>query len=167
MTFKLISIASAALMLAACSSSSDEGPTVQAPPSPATQTASNGTTGGSVFDWTSSSSDERKGVAVNEYLWRASLETLRFAPMEQTDPFGGTIKTGWYTPPNTPNERLRIAVYILDSRLRAEALRVSVFKEAKKPTGEWADASVDPDTVTKLENIILNKARSLKIEAGD
>ena len=83
--------------------------------------------------------------------------------MEQTDPFGGTIKTGWYTPPATPNERLKVAVYILDSRLRADALRVSVFKQAKKPTGDWVDASVDPETVTKLENLILNKARALKV----
>ncbi len=84
--------------------------------------------------------------------------------MDQTDPFGGTIKTGWYIPPATPNERLKVSVFILDSRLRAEAVRVSIFKEVKKSTGEWAEASVDPDTVTKLENVILNKARTLKIQ---
>jgi hypothetical protein len=109
--------------------------------------------------------DQRKGVAVNAYLWRASLDTLSFMPMEQTDPFGGTIKTGWYVPPATPGERLRVAIYILDSRLRADALRVSVFKETKKPTGDWIDATVDPETVTKIENLILNKARALKIQA--
>ena len=172
MTSKYFSIACAALMLAACSSDPEQaGPTAQAPPPPPapTQTAASETPGGSVFDWVggSGSSDTRKGVAVNAYLWRASLDALSFMPMEQTDPFGGTIKTGWYVAPASSNERLRVAVYILDSRLRADALRVSVFKEAKKPTGEWVDATVDPETVTKLENLILNKARSLKIEAGD
>jgi len=167
MIAKLTSIALAALWLAACSSSSETPePTVEAPPPTATQTAQATTPGGSVFDVLASDS-ERKGVAVNAYLWRASLDTLRFMPMEQTDPFGGTIKTGWYTPPATPNERLRVAVYILDSRLRADALRVSVFKQAKKATGDWIDATVDPETITQLENVILNKARSLKIEAGD
>lgn len=177
MMSKVLPIACAALMLAACASDDVEDapptPTVQAPPAAsapvATQTAQNATAGGSVFDWFGSGgpSDTRKGVAVNAHLWRASLDALSFMPMEQTDPFGGTIKTGWYTPPATPNERLRVAVYILDSRLRADALRVSVFKEVKKPTGDWADASVDPETVTKLENVILNKARELKIQAGD
>lgn len=175
MTVKFVSIACVALGLVACSSSSETSePTVQAPPPPAaTQTANNATPGGSVFDWfgasgSGTSADARKsGVAVNAYLWRASLDALSFMPMDQTDPFGGTIKTGWYVPPATPNERLRVAVYILDSRLRADALRVSVFKETKNATGGWLDASVDPETVTKLENLILNKARALKIQAGD
>jgi hypothetical protein len=163
MPSKFLSIAFVTLMLAACSSGpDDEEPTVQAPP--ATQTAQ--ASGGTMID-AMASSDERRGVAVNAYLWRASLDALSFMPMEQTDPFGGVIKTGWYVPPATPSERLRVAVYILDSRLRADALRVSVFKETKKPTGEWIDATVDPETVTKLENLILNKARTLKIQAGD
>ncbi len=167
---KFVSIACAALLLTACGSDPERPtPSAEVPPPAPTQTAAAQTPGGSVFDWTSSgsSSDERKGVAVNAYLWRASLDTLSFMPMDQTDPFGGTVKTGWYTPAATPSERLRVAVYILDSRLRADALRVSVFKQAKKPTGDWVDATVDPETVTKLENLILNKARSLKIQAGE
>jgi hypothetical protein len=171
MISKVFPIVCAAVLLAACGSDPEKPtPTVEAPPPPApTQTAEAQSPGGSVFDWFGSggASDKRKGVAVNAYLWRASLDALSFMPMEQTDPFGGTIKTGWYSPEATPNERLRVAVYILDSRLRADALRVSVFKEVKKPTGDWIDASVDPETVTKLENLILNKARALKIQAGD
>jgi hypothetical protein len=160
-----LSIACAALLLAACGSSPEKpAPTADTPPPAATETP-----GGGVFDWFSSgsTSDERKGVGVNAYLWRASLDALSFMPMEQTDPFGGTIKTGWYSPPQAANERLRVAIYILDVRLRADALRVSVFKQVKKDTGQWVDATVDPETVTKLENLILNKARALKIQAGD
>jgi hypothetical protein len=168
MISKVFPIACAALMLAACASDAEDAPTtVEAPPAPVvTQTAQSATPGGSVFDWfgPGSPAEKKTGVAVNRHLWRASLDALSFAPMEQADPFGGIIKTGWYTP--TPNERMRIAVYILDSRLRADALRVSVFKEVKKPTGDWVDGTVDPETVTKLENLILNKARDLK-QDGD
>jgi hypothetical protein len=155
----------AALLLAGCGSDPEKAkPTVEAPP-PSTKAADSG---GGWFSWGGSDVEKKKGgVAVNAYLWRASLDALSFMPMEQTDPFGGTIKTGWYTPAATPNERLRVAVYILDSRLRADALRVSVFKEAKNSSGNWVDATVDPETVTKLENLILNKARALKIQAGD
>ena len=169
MTAKYLLIACFALVLTACGSSDpEEKPTIEAPPPKPISENDKG-----VFDWFSASkdgksTDERKtSVAVNAYLWRASLDTLSFMPMDNADPFGGTIKTGWYTPAATPNERLRVAVYILDSRLRADALRVSVFKEVKKPSGDWIDATVDPDTVTKLENLILNKARALKIQAGD
>ena len=42
-------------------------------------------------------------------------------------------------------------------------LRVACNTRRKDgPTGEWVDATVDPETVTKLENLILNKARSIK-----
>jgi hypothetical protein len=115
-----------------------------------------------MLDWFGSS-DDRQGVGVNEYLWRATLDTLSFMPMESADPFGGIVKTGWYIAPQSPNERLKVTALILDTRLRADALRVSVFKQTKDPTGNWADASVDPDTVTKLENLILTKARELKL----
>jgi hypothetical protein len=168
MKTKLLAAGFVALSLSACSS--DPGrpqPTAEAPP-PATPAKAEAPGDSGVFGWFGAdggkAADTRKGVAVNAYLWRASLDALSFMPMDKTDPFGGVIKTDWYTPPATPNERLRVAVYILDSRLRAEAVRVSVFKEIKKPTGDWVDGVVDPDTTTKLENVILDKARALKIQ---
>ena len=185
MKTKLLSVFLAAAVLSGCGSDPEKPqPTVDVPPPAPSSKAESGDTG--VFGWlgvscdsstpsTSSSSssssssglkpEDRKGVAVNAYLWRSSLDSLSFMPMEQTDPFAGIIKTGWYTPPSTPNERLKVSVFILDTRLRAEAVRVSIFKEAKKPAGEWATATVDPETVTKLENVILDRARQLKIQS--
>lgn len=171
MKTKLLTAGIIAFVIAGCGSDPEKPkPTADVPPPPApTQTAENASGDTGVFGWFGAGSkpskaDNRKGVAVNAYLWRASLDALSFMPMEQTDPFGGTIKTGWYIPPATPNERLKVSVFILDSRLRAEAVRVSIFKEIKKPAGEWSEAAVDPDTVTKLENVILDKARAMKIQ---
>ncbi|MEQ1753528.1 MAG: DUF3576 domain-containing protein [Micropepsaceae bacterium] len=168
MKAKLFAVGCLVLSLAACGSDPEKPqPTADIPPPPA-PAAEAPKSGGGMFGWlgggSASKPDDRKGVAVNAYLWRASLDALSFMPMEQTDPFGGVIKTDWYVPPSTPNERLKVSVFILDSRLRAEAVRVSIFKQAKKPAGEWAEATVDPDTVTKLENVILDKARALKIQ---
>ena len=172
MKTKLLSVLLAAAVLSGCGSDPEKPqPTADVPP-PAPSSKESGDSG--VFGWfgggsSDSSSglkaEDKKGVAVNAYLWRASLDSLSFMPMEQTDPFAGIIKTGWYTPPSPPNERLKVSVFILDTRLRAEAVRVSIFKEAKKPTGEWATAAVDPETVTKLENVILDRARQLKIQS--
>ena len=169
MKTKLIAAGCIALFVAGCGSDPEKPkPTADIPPPPApTQKVEAPGSEGGMFSWLGSGGkgDERKGVAVNAYLWRASLDALSFMPMDQTDPFAGVIKTGWYIPPATPNEQLKVTVFILDSRLRAEAVRVSIFKQVKKPTGEWAEATVDPDTVTKLENVILDKARALKIQA--
>src|SRR5476649_2039509 len=61
------------------------------------------------------------GVAVNAFLWRASLDTINFIPLISADPFGGVIITDWYTPAESPNERLKVQVTILDRDLRGMA----------------------------------------------
>lgn len=103
------------------------------------------------------------GVAVNAYLWRASLDTINFIPLVQADPFGGVIITDWYTPSETPNERMKVQITILDRELRADGVRVSVFKQQMSPKGGWVDAPVDPHTNTDIENAILTRARQLRV----
>lgn len=107
------------------------------------------------------------GVAVNAYLWRASLDTINFIPLVSADPFGGVIITDWYTPSETPNERMKVQVTILDRELRADGVRVSVFKQQTSPRGgNWVDAQVDPRTNIDIENAILTRARQLRIAGG-
>ena len=103
------------------------------------------------------------GVGVNNYLWRASLDTISFMPLASADPFGGVIITDWYAPSSTPAERFKVTVYILDRQLRADALKVSVFRQQRGTDGEWSDAALDPETPSKLENAILTRARQLRI----
>ncbi|MGF1476488.1 MAG: DUF3576 domain-containing protein [Geminicoccaceae bacterium] len=102
------------------------------------------------------------GIGVNAFLWRASLDTIDFMPLTSADPFGGVIITEWYQPTETPDERFKLNVYILDTRLRADALKVSVFRQAKNEEA-WLDADVDPATAVELENAILTRARELRI----
>jgi hypothetical protein len=106
----------------------------------------------------------KTGIGVNPYLWRASLDALAFMPLASADPFGGTIITDWYSPPEAPNEQFKVTVYILDRALRADGIRVQVFRQERDAkTGEWANAPVAPDTTTKLENAILSRARELRV----
>jgi hypothetical protein len=100
-------------------------------------------------------------IGVNSYLWRASLDTLSFMPLVQTDSPGGVIVTDWYVNPNAPAERMKLTVTILDQDLRADALRVAALRQIKQ-NGQWIDAPVQAATVQKLENIILTKARDLR-----
>jgi len=103
---------------------------------------------------------------VNSYLWRATLETLDFMPLNQTDVYGGTINYDWYSNPRVPNERFKATVYILDSNLRADGLKVSIFKQTQA-AGGWTDANVDADTARQIENAILTRARELFIATED
>ena len=103
------------------------------------------------------------GIGVNAYLWRASLDTLSFMPLANADPWGGVINYDWYINPQTPNERFKATVFILDTRLRADALNVTVTKEVRDGTGGWTAAPVAAQTETDLENAILTKARQLNL----
>ncbi|HEX7799514.1 MAG TPA: DUF3576 domain-containing protein [Asticcacaulis sp.] len=102
------------------------------------------------------------GIGVNAYLWRASLDTISFMPLASADPWGGTIITDWYANPQKPDERFKITVYILDSRLRADALSVSVYKQVQQ-NGQWTNADVSQQTQVDIENAILSKARELRL----
>jgi hypothetical protein len=102
------------------------------------------------------------GLGVNAFLWRATLDTFSFMPLSSADPFGGVIITDWYQPPETPGERFKTNVYILDKTLRADGIRVGLFRQTQDRSGNWADAPVDPKTAADLENAILTRARQLR-----
>ena len=103
------------------------------------------------------------GIGVNAYLWRATLDTFSFMPLLTADPWGGVVNYDWYVNPQTPNERFKATVFILDTRLRADALNVTVTKEVKDASGNWTGAPVAAQTETDLENAILTKARQLNL----
>ncbi|MBC8132310.1 MAG: DUF3576 domain-containing protein [Deltaproteobacteria bacterium] len=101
-------------------------------------------------------------IGVNGYLWRAATDVIKFMPLASADPYGGVIITDWYTDAATPNERFKVTVYILDTRLRADALNVSVFKQVNNG-GTWTDAPTAAQTEADMENAILDRARKLRL----
>ena len=104
-------------------------------------------------------------VAVNAFLWRGALDTLSFMPLASADPFGGIIITDWYAPPATPDERFKATAYILSRRLRADGVKLSLFRQVMQ-NGQWVDSAVDPATVGDIENKILARARQLRVETN-
>jgi hypothetical protein len=106
--------------------------------------------------------EETGGIGVNAYLWRASLDTLSFMPLASADPWGGVINTDWYANPEKPDERFKVTVYILDTRLRADGVSAAVFRE-QLTNGVWSTAPVSPDTGIAMENAILQRARELRL----
>ncbi|MBB5517672.1 DUF3576 domain-containing protein [Amphiplicatus metriothermophilus] len=148
--FKVVLLASAAAALAACGGSGNK------------RAARDAGLPAYVFG-------EKGGQAttVNRYLWAASLETLDFLPIRSADPIAGLIITDWYQNPEAPDEQFKITVYILDTALRADALRVSVFRQERDVDGSWRDAAINPATSREIENAILTRARQLRLNQVD
>ena len=107
------------------------------------------------------------GIGVNAFLWRASLDTISFMPLSSADPFGGVIITDWYSPQQSPDERFKVTVYILDTRLRADGDKVALFKQQRDPgRNAWIDGQPGATAAADIENAILTRARELRIAAN-
>jgi hypothetical protein len=104
------------------------------------------------------------GIGVNSYLWRASLDTISFMPVNSADPFGGVIVTDWHSMVETPQERFKLNVYILGRTLRADGIRVAVFRQVQDNYGSWKDATVPDQAGIKIEDAILTRARQLRFD---
>ncbi len=149
-------------LAAACSSDDSAAPPSEPAAAPvASEEESSGWFGGG----DSPDADEQtEALGVNYYLWSAALDTISFMPLQAADSKSGVIITDWYTAPETPNEHLKVTVYVLDKELRADAIRVAVFRETKdEKTGAWSPAPVEASTARKLEDAILTRARQLRI----
>jgi hypothetical protein len=155
---RILLVAACACLLAACSSDKS------------TVSVQSSARSGGLISWLwpfgGDSSDDQSAdgpqLGVNSYLWRATLDTLNFMPLASADPVGGVVISDWYAAPEKPDEHIKVTVYILDKRLRADALKVSVFRQVRNANG-WNDAQVNPDTGVKLENAILARARDLRL----
>lgn len=109
--------------------------------------------------------EEGGALGVNAYLWRAALDTLAFMPLSSADPFGGVIITDWYQPPTGPGERFKATGYILGRQLRADAVRIAVYRQVLQG-GQWVDAPVSPATTGEIENKVLARARELRSQTA-
>jgi hypothetical protein len=115
-----------------------------------------------LFGGKKKSEDSGANIGVNGFIWRATLDTLSFMPIASADPFGGVVLTDWYEDPKTPGMRYKVNAYILDRSLRADAVKVKIFKQAKTPSG-WRDQAVSSQMSRDLEDTILTRARELRV----
>ena len=101
------------------------------------------------------------GLPINALLWRASLDILSTIPLSDIDAFGGTIVTEWYSVPETPQERIKVTVFVLGRELRSDGIRAVVNTQTKQADG-WLDAGIDDTLSRQLEELILTRAREIR-----
>ncbi len=115
----------------------------------------------SFFDLFRRRGDAEQVVAVNRYLWQASLDTLSFLPLEGADPFSGLIVTDWGRVAGDATA-YRVTVYLNDPALDARSLKVAAFRQQGGRAVPVAEAEN-----RRLEDAILTRARQLRIaQAG-
>jgi hypothetical protein len=102
-------------------------------------------------------------MPINALLWRAALDTVSVMPLDSVDTFGGTIITEWYAHPDNPNQRIKIAIFVVDQELRADAINIQTYlQERDATTSEWRDIGRDDGLSRRLEDLILTRAREIR-----
>ena len=146
--FKLIPLL---LILFSCSSN-NEVVTKKPEPGLFSKDASKGI---SIDDFLNKDGESEK-FYVNSFLWRASLDVLSFAPFQSTDAFGGIIITEWY---KKNNQQIKLTALIRSRDLRSEGIIIKAYIKNNKN-----EISEDPVLSRKIEDLILTKARVLRIQ---
>lgn len=67
--------------------------------------------------------------ATSNEMWRATMDILDFIPLNNADYGGGIIVTDWYNDGNSSNESIKIMVRFLSNEIRADGLKVTVYKK--------------------------------------
>ena len=100
-------------------------------------------------------------LPINALLWRASLDIASALPLDDIDTFGGTIVTEWKQPNENNDERIKLAIFVLDRELRSDGIRVVVHVQ-KHDGSDWRDEGIDDELGARLEELILTRAREIR-----
>lgn len=101
---------------------------------------------------------------INPFLWRATLDTLGFMPLASADSMGGILVSDWYTSTDKPHERIKLTVMIKSKELRADGIQIVLSKQTQR-NGAWGPVEQDNVLARQLEDMILTRARDLRINA--
>ena len=149
-----------ALLLSACSSSKTVS--VEEPEGPVSILT--GKPGGTKLSEFGKKDQSGNSLPVNALLWRAALDIASFVPLDDVDTFGGSIVTEWHQPKATPDQRLKLTMFVVGRELRSDAITVRAYIQNRLGT-EWVDAGRDEPLGRKLENLVLSRARELRAAA--
>lgn len=97
---------------------------------------------------------------VNKYLWQASLDKLAHLGIETESSDEGRIITAWKIPNGMTSERFKIVAEINSGELRADALDVKVYKEAKRGSG-WVKVAPSQNFESNVAQAIIKQAKIL------
>ena len=102
--------------------------------------------------------------ASSNVMWKATLKTLEFLPLSNTDYSGGIIVYDWYSQTNNPREQIKISVRFLSNELKSDSIKVIAHKKICDSADRCSNSTLDEKFSNTVKENIITSARSLKIE---
>jgi hypothetical protein len=110
------------------------------------------------------SSSTSVDFASSNVMWKATLKTLDFLPLSNTDYSGGIIVYDWYSQTNNPREQIKISVRFLSNELKSDSIKVIAHKKICDSADKCSNSTLDEKFSNTVKENIITSARSLKIE---
>ena len=102
--------------------------------------------------------------ASSNEMWRATLDLLDFTPLSNVDYSGGIIITDWFSE-SSDQDPIKISVRFLSTEIRADGLKVIIYKKICKKIDEKNNCKTIKDNTTlgsEIKLAILKKAAIIK-----
>ena len=90
-------------------------------------------------------------------LWRAGMEILSFAPLNNVDYSGGVIVTDWFSEDGL-NEEIKITIRYLSNEIRADGVDVIIHKKICNKNSICKINAVESNLNAEIKLAILKKA---------
>ena len=94
-------------------------------------------------------------------LWRAALEKLNFAPLNNVDYAGGIIVTDWFSE-GSSNEQIKITIRFLTNEIRSDAIDVIIHKKICDAQNNCKTNKIESTLNSEIRFAILKKAAKIK-----
>ena len=96
-------------------------------------------------------------------MWRATLDLLDFTPLSNVDYSGGIIITDWFSE-SSDQDPIKISVRFLSSEIRADGLKVIIYKKICKKNDKNNCKTIKENTTLgqEIKLAILKKAAIIK-----
>ena len=94
-------------------------------------------------------------------MWRAALNKLSFAPLNNVDYAGGIIVTDWFSEGDT-NDQIKITIRFLTNEIRSDALDIIIHKKICKEMYSCKISKIESNLNSEIRIAILKKASQIK-----
>lgn len=118
---------------------------------------------GGIFNSKKSRGGTTYDFATSNIIWRATLESLDFVPLQSANYSGGVLITDWYSNDINSNESIKIEVRFLSDEASPSSLKIISYKKICN-NANCKIAKLSESFNNKLLSSIMLKVRELKIK---
>ena len=116
--------------------------------------------GGGLFSGNSGNQFE---FSTSNPLWRATLQTLEFIPLNTVSYSGGIIVTDWYSS-NNSNEEIKFDVRFLSNELKVSSVNVKGFKRTCRENNQCKISGTSKEFDNKIKSKIIETAIQINLD---